>query len=470
MLLLVTAGIWAWGDLGARLRAAFIVPEAPGSGFRIDAWISPPSYTRKEPFVLPDAASRGNEAISVPEDLQLTVKINGPDAASYQVALQEGSKTQTLEPAGQASGTYAEFTRKIEKPATLSIHRSFGAKRTWILNAAPDLPPKIAFTGPVEISPRGAMMFKYRVEDDYGVISAEARIERAPLQAAGPGGTAQAVPQIGKPPTFPLSLPRAPVKSAEAKTYRDLTAHPWAGLPVVVTLVAKDEAGHESFSAARGLILPERKFTKPLAKAIVLQRRSLVEDPGDRFRISSNLNALAVNGADEALPSAVYLNLRSAYWRLRGKLTPEDIESIADQLWDAAIRIEDGNLSAAERELRAAQDRLKDALERGASPEEIQKLMAELRQSLNHYLEALMKQQGPGKTRPAGGAQDFEDGLSAGPGEDAEQDREPCEGGLAGSCRTNAERTAGHPGIGAGGLAGARRPEGRKHREAQATR
>jgi uncharacterized protein (TIGR02302 family) len=401
VLLLVAAGSWAWGDLGARLQAAFTVPEAPaGSGFRIDAWISPPPYTRKEPFVLPDTASKGNEPIAVPAGSQLTVKINGPDAAGYNVALQEGGGTRPLEPASQSSGTYAEFARKIEKSATLTVRRSFGASRTWVLNAIPDLPPKISFVGPVELSPRGVMLFKYKVEDDYGVSAAEARIERVPTQAAGSNG-AQPTPQIGKPPVFSLSLPRPPVKSAEAKTYRDLTAHPWAGLPVVVTLVAKDEAGNEGFSVTRGVILPERKFMKPLAKAIAEQRRSLVEDPSSRFRIAGNLNALSISGADEKIPSEIYLNLRSAYWRLRGRLSIEDIESVADQLWDAAIRIEDGNLSAAERELRAAQERLKDALERGASSEEIQKLMAELRQSLNHYLQALMQQQRSGKSNQA---------------------------------------------------------------------
>ncbi len=70
------------------------------------------------------------------------------------------------------------------------------------------------------------------------------------------------------------------------------------------------------------------------------------------------------------------------------------MESIAEQLWDVALRIEDGNVSAAERELRAAQERLKDALEAGASPEELQKLMADLRQALNAYLQALMQQKG----------------------------------------------------------------------------
>ena len=402
VLLLVAASSWAWGDLGARLQAAFNVPEAPlGSGFRIDAWISPPPYTRKEPFVLPDAASKGNEPIAVPAGSQLTVKINGPDAAGYRVALQDAGSTRIVEPESQSSGTYAEFARKIEKSATLTVHRSFGASRTWVLNTIPDLPPKISFVGPVELSPRGVMLFKYKVEDDYGVSAAEARVERVPAQLAGTNGAAQPTPQIGKPPVFPLSLPRPPVKAAEAKTYRDLTAHPWAGLPVVVTLVARDEAGNEGFSVARGVILPERKFLKPLAKAIAEQRRSLVEDPAGRFRIAGNLNALSINGADEKIPSEVYLNMRSAYWRLRGRLTPEDIESIADQLWDAAIRIEDGNLSAAERELRAAQERLKDALERGASSEEIQKLMADLRQTLNRYLEALMQQQRSGKSNQA---------------------------------------------------------------------
>src|SRR5262249_29700766 len=110
------------------------------------------------------------------------------------------------------------------------------------------------------------------------------------------------------------------------------------------------------------------------------------------LRIAANLNALAISAADEGIAAPIYLNLRSAQVRLKGPLSAEEIENVADQLWETAIRIEDGNLSAAERELRAAQERLKDALERGAPPEEIQRLMAELRQSLSRYLQALIEQ------------------------------------------------------------------------------
>jgi uncharacterized protein (TIGR02302 family) len=399
LLMLIAGGIWAWDDLGSRVRAAFTVPEVPaGAGVRIDAWISPPDYTRKEPFVL--AEKPGREAIAVPHGSVLAVKINAPDAAGYRVTLNDGKDTQLLEPSGQSGVAYAEYTQTVERSATLSIRRSFGAERAWMLTVVPDRAPEIRFLGPVEVSPKGVMLFKYVVDDDYGVVNAEARIERA--APAGDGSKATEAPaQIGKPPSFRLALPRTPVKSAEGKTYRDLTAHPWAGLPVVITLAASDEAGHTGYSAARGLILPERHFTKPLAKAIAGQRRALVEDSRDTLRVAANLNALAISAADEGIAASIYLNLRSAQYRLKGAVAAEEIESVADQLWDIAIRIEDGNLSATERELRAAQERLKDALENGAPPEEIQRLMAELRQALNRYLQALAEQKAKKNSRMA---------------------------------------------------------------------
>ena len=393
VLMLVAVAAWASTDLPGRVNAAFKVPEIPlgGPDFRIDAWISPPPYTRKEPFVLANAAS-GGEPTSVPEGSLLTVKINGPGAKDYRVSLNSPEHSQTLEPAAQTGDAYTEYTHTLHESATLSIGGLLESVKSWPLTVTPDRPPAIAFIGPVEVSHRAVMLFKYKVDDDYGVSSAEARIDRV---AGGLEGRASEPPlQIGKPPVFALSLPRAPVKTAEGKTYKDLTAHPWAGLPVVITLTAKDEAGHVGYSAPRGIILPERKFTKPLAKAVIDQRRSLVENPVDTTRVAGNLNALGISAEDDGTAPTIYLALRSSYWRLRHSPALEDVESVVDQLWDIAIRIEDGNLSSAERELRAAQERLKDAIERGASQEEIQKLMAELRQALNTYLQALRQQQG----------------------------------------------------------------------------
>ena len=64
----------------------------------------------------------------------------------------------------------------------------------------------------------------------------------------------------------------------------------------------------------------------------------------------------------------------------------EQLREVADYLWEMALSIEDGDLSAAERRLRQAQEALKQALENGASDEEIDRLMAELREAMNEFL------------------------------------------------------------------------------------
>jgi len=409
LLLLVAALASTQADLPNRVRAAFAVPDLPllGDGLRIDAWISPPAYTRKEPFVL-SASVPAAEAVPVPQGSTLTLKINGAGAKGYSVALASSGGRQPVLPTAQSTDTYAEYTSTIDDDVTLSVGWTLGSERSWRLSVVPDSPPRIAFHGPIEVSPRAVMLLKYKVDDDYGVASAEARVERVIIPSssgkdneAAEATPPPALPQIGKPPVFPLSLPHAPVKAAEAKTYKDLTSHPWAGLPVVITLAAKDEAGHEGLSAPRGMILPERKFTKTLARGAIDQRRSLVQNPADTARVADNLDALAAAAQDEGAAAPIYLGLRSAFWRLRNEPDISDIEDVVEQLWDVAIRIEDGNLSAAERELRAAQERLKDAIERGASREEIQKLMAELRQALNSYLQALRQQQNKNADRAA---------------------------------------------------------------------
>ena len=64
----------------------------------------------------------------------------------------------------------------------------------------------------------------------------------------------------------------------------------------------------------------------------------------------------------------------------------DQLRDVVSYLWEIALGIEDGELSAAEKRLRQAQEALKQALERGASDEEIDKLMKELRQAMNDFL------------------------------------------------------------------------------------
>jgi uncharacterized protein (TIGR02302 family) len=85
---------------------------------------------------------------------------------------------------------------------------------------------------------------------------------------------------------------------------------------------------------------------------------------------------------------------------------------VVSQLWDLALRIEDGNIPEAERDVKAAQDRLSEALKRDASPEEIDRLVDELRSALSRYLQALAEQAQQKGNLPEQKSQDGEQVVS----------------------------------------------------------
>ena len=64
-----------------------------------------------------------------------------------------------------------------------------------------------------------------------------------------------------------LVLPQARTRNGVGQTTKDLTEHPWAGVEVALTLIARDEGGNEGASSPQDMRLPERLFIKPLARA-----------------------------------------------------------------------------------------------------------------------------------------------------------------------------------------------------------
>ena len=63
-----------------------------------------------------------------------------------------------------------------------------------------------------------------------------------------------------------------------------------------------------------------------------------------------------------------------------------DLDTITNLLWDAALRLEDGNLSLSEKQLRATMDELMKMLENGDPNQETEKLTNQLQQLLSEYL------------------------------------------------------------------------------------
>jgi len=69
-----------------------------------------------------------------------------------------------------------------------------------------------------------------------------------------------------------------------------------------------------------------------------------------------------------------------------------DLLAVADLLWAMALKLEDGDASQAQRDLRAAEQKLREALQRGASDEELRKLTQELRDAAERYMRDLAQQ------------------------------------------------------------------------------
>ena len=410
LLLMLCVGFLAAGDTTwQRFASAFdITPSDSVSRFRIDAWVTPPVYTAKPPMVLADGDNTQNiRQITTPAKSLLLVRVNGPASIRPDVQIKgEGILlSKKVEPTS-SEDSFAEYKITIDRKMTVNVGSIGFARATWHFDIIKDSAPIIELTRKPSRAPRGAVRFTFRVKDDYGVASAEARFALAG-KVAGPGNAKAAntksgkiseqllqdmdnsVLQAFKVPHMALTLPRANARIGEARAYKDLTSHPWAGLKVIMTLKARDQAGQEGASKPYEFVLPARKFTKPMAKAIIEQRKILVRKPGERNPVQRALTALTIAPERFMKDTTLYLALRSVYWRLHYDESPEGLKSVVDQLWDLALRIEDGDLPQAEADLKAAQDALRKALEEGASEAEISKLMAQLRAALDKFLQAM---------------------------------------------------------------------------------
>jgi uncharacterized protein (TIGR02302 family) len=398
------------GDSAAdRLWSAFrLSPLAKGAEARLDAWLTPPPYTAKPPVMLADGGLTGLRAqdvrpagiLEVPDKSVLIVRASGAGMRDLAIETpgESGAKQRLEAPAPANTSDVLELKLEVRRSGTVTVHSGGLQVASWTFTVIPDLVPKIALTKEPERSARGSLKLHFKVEDDYGVVSAETRIRRIEPKEDTSSTAWAREPKKGarlpyeRPPVLALKLPRSYPKQAEGHSLHEIGDHPWAGMKVELTLIAKDLAGQTGRSETIEITLPERRFTKPLARAVVEQRRKLVEDSRDRPLVAKAIDALTLEPEEFIDDLQVFLGLRSAYWRLQREDTRENRNSVMSQLWHIALRIEDGNLSDAERALRAAQEKLQQAIREGASDEELQRLMQELRQALAQFLEQLARQ------------------------------------------------------------------------------
>lgn len=385
VVLLVATWFAAGGERGARIMAAFdwkgiVTP----SNVRVDAWVNPPAYTAKPPIILsaannnatnPDAA-----AMAVPSGSTLIVRSSG---GALDVALTGG--VAEVAPAGDAPAGTNEKHYTITADGTAQVRAPSG-QPVWKFTATGDRAPTISLAKDPERQARGSLLLAYKLEDDYGVTEAQAQF------AAKPGdGKAKPRP-LFDPPSFSLVLPNARTRNGVGQTVKDLSEDPYAGAEVTLTLTAKDEAGNEGKSDAIATRLPERLFTKPLPRALIEQRRNLALDANQKDLVVFALEALMIAPEAFTPDAGHYLGLRSVLTQAQRARTDNALKELVASLWSLAVTIEDGDITDVDKALKAAQDALKQALERGASDEEIKKLTENLRAALDKFLKQLAEQ------------------------------------------------------------------------------
>ena len=384
VMVMLVATFFAAGDERAmRLGAAFdwngvLAP----ANVRVDAWITPPLYTGKPPVILSAAnkeaaALPASGPLAVPAGSTLIVRSSG---GNLDVATSGGLKEVAPTEAAPKGTNEKHFT--IAGDGTAHVRAPSGQPQ-WAFTATPDRPPTIALAKDPERQAYGALQLSYKIEDDYGVTSAEAQfVPRAPegKDVDGKVADGKAARPLFQSPQFALTLPNARTRNGVGQMVKDLSEDPYSGADVTLTLTAKDEAGNEAKSEPFNMRLPGRLFTKPLARALIEQRRILA------------LDALMI-APDMFMPEAgQYLGLRSVARQLEAARTDDSLREVVASLWALAVTIEDGNTSDVEKALRAAQDALKQALQRGASDEELKKLMDNLRTALDNYMKQFAQQ------------------------------------------------------------------------------
>ncbi|HYN39208.1 MAG TPA: DUF4175 family protein, partial [Rhodospirillales bacterium] len=352
VLLLLVVGLTAgYADPGARLaRALDPGLRAGAAGPLVELWITPPAYTRVAPLFLSSAAAPAGttpSVVTVPAGSTALARVSGVRRAPDLVL---AGATAPFAPLGEGDGKQAwRGEAVITAGDRITVRAGRRELAAWPVAVVADTPPQPAFASPPAAEDNGLLAVAWRAADDYGV--AEMTAVMTPV-----------VPQsTAAPLRVPLPLASPGAAEAAGTSSQDLSAHPLAGLPVLIRLEAKDAAGQVGSSETVEVVLPERAFIHPVARLLVALRKRLTAPPPsaeDRAAIAAELRGIALRPEAFARDVVVSLALAVAEARLRLDEANVQVDSVRDLLWETALRIEQGDVPLAERQLEEARQQL----------------------------------------------------------------------------------------------------------------
>ena len=353
-----------------------------------EGWIEPPAYTGKPTLYLADIIAN---RVQVPQGSFITLRLYGQEG---DLAVNETVSGRT-DDLGAATDQQQGF--EVTQAGRLEIEGEGGA--TWQILLLEDEAPTVELTGPIEADAQGEMSQPFSAMDDYGVLAGVATIELN-LEGVDRRHGLTIEPDLRTVIVIDLPMPFSGDRADfEEFLIDDFSEHPWANLPVVLTLQVEDGLGQTGASDPENIILPGRRFFQPIARAVIEQRRDILWSKANAPRAAQVLRAVS-NRPDELFPDeTTYLRLRAIIRRLEAMETSGLSDEVQDELslalWELAVQLEEGSLADARARLERAQERLEEAMRNGASDEEIAELMQELREAMSDYMQQLTNEMEP---------------------------------------------------------------------------
>lgn len=375
-----------FGSLGRVASVAALAPGGPGAlaaGPTWEGWAQPPVYTGKPTLYLNDVTA---DNLALPIGTVFQFRLYGEVGAL--TLSQTVAAPRPADPAQSVAHSFA-----LETSGVVAIGGPGG--REWAFTATPDAAPTITPTGDIGREADGRFKQSFTTTDDYGVVAGQVTITLDLPGLDRRHGLAIA-PELRDPVILDLPMPVTGDRAQFTETLvDDLSENLLANLPVTLVFAATDAAGNIGTAPPLAVTLPGKRFFDPLAAALIEMRRDLLWSRANAPRSAQILKAITHQPEGFIRNERAYLRLRVLMRQLDAEkttLTPERRDDIVAELWAIALLVEEGDLDSAMQRLQRAQDRLDEAIKNGASPEEIDKLMQEMQQALNDYMQQLAQE------------------------------------------------------------------------------
>ncbi len=128
--------------------------------------------------------------MAVPVGSHLVVRATGD--VRLDIAPKGGLEAAKADPKEPLPKGAAERRFAIKGDGSASLRGVGGGNLTWAFTAIPDRPPTIALIKPPERQARGSLRLDYKLEDDYGVVDAQADFALKDDAREAPAGDAAA--------------------------------------------------------------------------------------------------------------------------------------------------------------------------------------------------------------------------------------------------------------------------------------